>query len=261
MTILIAYILVGIVAGLLAGLLGVGGGLVIVPALYYVFHTQLVAPELIMHLAVGSSLATIVFTSLTSIYAHHRHHAVLWTCAAKFLPGIVLGAGLGALLAGHLPTRELKICFAVFELLVAVQLALNLRPSAHRSLPGITGMWGAGTVIGGVSALLGIGGGTLTVPFLLWCNIGIREAVATSAACGFPIAVAGALGFAATGWNIASLPGSSTGYLYWPAILSIASVSMLTAPLGARLTHTLPVTTLKRSFALVLAIVGVRLLF
>lgn len=260
MTILIAYILVGIVAGLLAGLLGVGGGLVIVPALYYVFHTQQVAPEVMMHLAVGSSLATIVFTSVASVYAHHRHHAVLWTCAAKFTPGIVVGAGVGAMLAGLLPTRGLRVCFAIFELLVAMQMAFNLRPSAHRGIPGNSGMWGAGIIIGGVSALLGIGGGTLTVPFLLWCNIGIREAVATSAACGFPIAVAGALGFAWSGWTVSLLPDGSTGYLYWPAILSIACVSMLTAPLGAKLTHTLPVTTLKRLFALVLAIVGVRLL-
>ncbi len=257
---LLVYLLLGAFAGLVAGLLGVGGGLIIVPVLAFVFAEQGVAGPVTMHLAIGTSLASIVFTSISSVRAHHRHGAVLWPVFWQLLPGIVAGALLGAWIADRLATRPLQIFFALFELFVALQLSLNIRPAPQRALPGRFGLFGAGGVIGAVSSLLGIGGGTLTVPFLIWCNVAMRKAVATSAACGLPIAVAGGLGFVIAGWNDARLPAASSGYLYWPAFAGIVIASVLTAPLGARLAHRLPATTLKRIFALLLVGLAMKML-
>jgi uncharacterized membrane protein YfcA len=260
MTDLIAYLVLGGVAGLLAGLLGVGGGLIIVPGLLWVFRGDGFDEAVVAHLAVGTSLATIVATSLSSIRAHHGRGAVLWPVVGRLAPGIVVGALLGAAIADRLATDWLQRIVGVFALTVAVQMLTGARAEAHRGLPGAWGMVGAGTVIGAVSGVVGIGGGSLTVPFLTWCSVDIRRAVATSAACGFPIAVAGALGFVIAGWGTAALPAGSTGYIYWPAFAGVAAASVLTAPLGARLAHTLPVATLKRVFAAVLAMVGLKLL-
>jgi len=256
----LAYGAVGAFAGVLAGLFGVGGGLVIVPVLALLFAQAGIAPEVLMHLAIGTSLATIVFTSISSVRAHHRRGAVRWDVVWQLTPGIVLGAWLGAALAERLSGDWLRYVFGVFELLVALQMGLNLRASPHRTLPGRPGMGAVGGVIGGVSAIVGIGGGTMTVPFLQWCNVPMRQAVATAAACGLPIAVAGALGFIISGWHNQQLPPLSSGYLYWPAFAGIVAASVLFAPLGARLAHTLPAAQLKRFFALFLALLGVRML-
>jgi uncharacterized membrane protein YfcA len=260
MEIIFTYILVGIAAGVLAGMFGVGGGLVIVPVLVVVFGLQGVSPSVIVHLAIGTSLATIVVTSLSSMRAHHSHGAVLWDVFRRLTPGIVVGALLGAVIADFLPTPVLRVIFAIFELAVAIQIFFHFMASPHRQLPDKVGMTAAGVVIGVVSSIVGIGGGTMTVPFLVWCNIPIRQAVATSSACGFPISVAGAAGFVLTGWNEAALPPSSTGYLYWPAFIVIALASVLSAPLGAKLTHTLPVEILRRVFAGLLVVLGLRML-
>jgi uncharacterized protein len=257
---LTAYLSLGAVAGLLAGLFGLGGGIVIVPALFFLYLQRGFPAELCMHLAVGSSLATVVFTSITSAMAHHRHGAVRWPVVRRLSPGIVAGAALGAVLAEHAPGRFLRVFFGLFELLVAVQLALAPRPDAHRDLPGTGGMWLVGTGIGALSTLLGIGGGTLTVPLLVYCNVPIHQAVGTSAACGLPIALAGAIGFAVAGWGEAGLPAGSSGYLYWPAVAAVMAGSAFLAPLGARLAHALPVATLRRLFAAVVALIGVRML-
>lgn len=254
------YLGVGAAAGLLAGMLGVGGGLVIVPVLAWLFHGFGFDPALIMHLALGTSLATIVFTSISSVRAHHRRGAVLWPAVQRLAPGIVLGVALGAQLVERLPTASLRTVFAAFVLLAAVQMGFSLLPEACRALPGRLGTAGAGALIGGVSAIVGIGGGTLTVPFLLWCSVSLRQAVATSAACGLPIAAAGALAFAWTGYGNAALPVHALGYVYLPATLGIALSSVVFAPLGARLAHRLPVPVLKRFFALFLALVGLRML-
>lgn len=258
---LASYLLVGGIAGLLAGMLGVGGGLVIVPVLLYLFTLQGFDAGVVMHLAIGTSLATIVLTSLSSIRAHQQRGAVLWPVVGQLTPGIVIGAWLGAAVAHLLPSAALRTLFGLFELLVAAQMALALTPAPHRQLPGRVATAGVGTLIGSVSAIVGIGGGTLTVPFLTWCNVAMRRAVATSAACGLPIALAGAIAFVVTGWRQPALPFASSGYLHWPALLGIAFTSMLFAPLGARLAHTLPVRTLKRFFALFLALVGLRMVF
>ncbi len=252
----LGYLGLGAVAGILAGLLGVGGGLVIVPVLLWLFVQQGLATELTMHLAVGTSLATIVVTSLSSIYAHHRRGAILWGVWSRMGPGVLLGALLGALLARYIPSEGLRTFFALFELAVALQMGLNLRPASHWGVPGAVLAFLAGGVIGMISALVGVGGGTMTVPFLLWCNVPVRQAVATSAAVGLPIAVAGMAGFMLAGQGQAGLPAWSSGFVYWPAWLGIVAASVLFAPLGARWAHTLPTAVLKRVFAIFLAILA-----
>ena len=254
------YLVTGAFAGVLAGLLGVGGGLIIVPILALSFAAQGVAGDVQMHLAVGTSLATIIFTSLSSVYAHHRRGAVVWQAFRAMMPGIVLGALLGAMIARWLPTLSLRYLFGLFELFVGLQMLLSVKPAPHRGLPGNWGMSGAGAVIGTLSALVGVGGGTLTVPFLLWCNVAVKRAIATSAACGLPIAVAGTAGFVLSGWDNTQLPVWSSGYLYWPALFGVTTASVLLAPLGAKLAHRLPSAILKRIFSLLLLGLALRML-
>ena len=257
---LLLYLALGTFAGIMAGLLGVGGGLIIVPVLAWIFHGQHVNDAIIMHLAIGTSLATIVVTSISSIRAHHQRGAVLWPTVWRLTPGIVIGAWVGAAIADSLPSTVLGKVFAVFVLTISAQMAFGAKPAPHRELPGMMGMAYAGGVIGMVSAIVGIGGGSLTVPFLNWCNVTIRQAVATSAACGLPIALAGTLGFIMTGRNVPDLPAWSLGYVYSPALIGVAIASMSTAPLGARLAHTLPTDLLKKVFAVFLAVIGTRML-
>ncbi len=257
---LLVYLLLGMFVGVIAGLLGVGGGLIIVPVLILLFQSYGFSSSIITHLAIGTSLATIVLTSLSSVRAHHLHAAILWSVFRKLTPGIVLGTVLGALLANVMSSTLLKHFFGFFELAVALQMGLELRPNAARALPGKMGMSLAGGVIGLLSALVGIGGGSLTVPFLTWCNITAQRAVATSSACGLPIAIAGSVGFMLTGWQNAQLPAGSSGFVYWPAFIGIVLTSILTAPLGAHLAHQLPARSLKRVFAIFLAILGIRML-
>ena len=257
---LVAYLGLGAVAGIIGGLLGLGGGIVIVPALLLIFIHQDFPPGSLMHLAVTTSLATIIFTSMSSAYAHHRRQAVDWKIVKFLVPGIVMGAVIGAVIADHLDSDRLRVFFGIFELLVAFQVWSGLKPEASRQLPRYQGMLLAGNGIGMFSTILGIGGGTLTVPFLLWCNVNIRIAVATSAACGLPIALAGCITMIIAGWNQPGLPEFTLGYVFWPAALGIIITSILTAPVGAKFAHRLPVQTLKRIFAFVLAAIGIRML-
>ena len=258
---LFSYLLLGVVAGMTGGLLGLGGGIVIVPALLFLFIYQGLPGDILMPMAVATSLATIVFTSISATWAHHRHGAVAWHVVRLLGPGIIIGAIAGALIADQLRSDSLQTAFGLFEILVALQIGFGIKPSAQRSLPDTAGMVASGSVIGTISSLLGIGGGTLTVPFLLWCNVNIRKAVATSSACGLPIAVAGTATMIITGWNYPRLPEGTTGYVYWPVVVMISIASVCAAPLGARFTHTLPVDILKRVFAVVLAAIGIRMLF
>ncbi|MHB1240113.1 MAG: sulfite exporter TauE/SafE family protein [Gammaproteobacteria bacterium] len=258
---LLSYILLGMFAGVTAGLLGVGGGLIIVPVLALLLRGQGVGEDLVMHLAVGTSLATIAFTSLSSGYAHHRRGGVSWSVFARLAPGIVVGAGLGAVAAALLPAHGLRAVFGLFELAVAAQLAFGRPPAPHRQLPGPIATGFVGTAIGAVSALLGIGGGSLTVPYLVWCNVPIRTAVGTSAACGLPIALAGAAGFVITGWNAAGLPPGASGFVVWPAVAGVAIASVAFAPLGAWIAHRVPTVALRRGFALFLVALAVKVLW
>ena len=259
-TSLFAYATLGVFAGILAGLLGVGGGLVIVPVLVFLFQAQGIDPGIVVHLAIGTSLATIVFTGLSSVLAHHRHGAVLWSVVRRLTLGLIVGTGMGAVLVHLLPTDTLKVIFGLFELAVAFKMGVGLRTSPRRQLPDRAGMTGVGAVIGLVSGVVGIGGGTLTVPFLVWCNTAMRNAVATSAACGVPIALAGSVGFMSVGWSVKTLPLYSTGYVYWPALLGVTAASVLTASFGAKLAHHLPTTTLTHFFALFLCLLGGQML-
>jgi len=260
LTAIILFLLLGLIAGFLAGLLGVGGGLIIVPVLAVLLPDTGVHASLVMHVALGTSLATIVATSMASAWEHHKHQAVLWSVFWRLTPGIIIGAWLGAVIADQLTSRVLQWLFGVFELLVAVQMFFGFGASAHRQLPGTAQTGIAGTVIGSVSAIVGIGGGTMTVPFLVWCNVTIRKAVATSAAVGLPIALAGSSGYIIAGMGDARLPEWSTGYVYWPAFAAIISTSLLFAPVGARLAHRVSMLALKKGFALLLVVLGVRML-
>jgi len=254
------YLALGAVAGLTAGLFGVGGGLVIVPTLLWVFQGNGYDKSIIMHLAVGTSLATIIVTSLSSIYAHNKRKAVQWGLFFLLTPGIILGAWLGAAAADQLSTIWLQRVFAVFTFLVALHLVLELELSSNRSIPGRMGMTLAGVVIGMVSSIVGIGGGSMTVPYLHWNGVTIRNAVATSSACGLPIAAAGTVGFVVVGLSEEGLPAGSGGYVYWGAMPWIVVTSIIFAPVGAGLAHSLPTRTLKRLFALLLFMVGLSLL-
>jgi uncharacterized membrane protein YfcA len=262
LTILVVILLVtGAVAGTAAGLFGVGGGLIIVPLLAFLFEARAIAPGAVMHLAIGTSLATIVVTSISSARAHHRRGAIEWRSFRQLTPGVIVGALLGAAVADTLRSDTLRFGFAIFVFLVALQMAWNRTPAPHRQLPGRGGLAVAGTVIGAISSLVGIGGGTMTVPFLAWCNVALPRAVGTSAAVGLPIAVSGTVGFVVAGWNEPGLPAGSLGYVYLPAFFAITVTSTVFAVVGARLAHRLSPTVLRRVFALFLFAVGIRMLF
>lgn len=256
----LAYIALGLFAGFMAGLLGVGGGAVMVPLLALMFDAQGIPREQVLHLALGTSMATIIFTALSSLRAHHRHGAVLWQTLAAFTPGVLLGTFLGSLVAVRISTSGLALFFACFTTCVAFQMMLNFKPKPHRNLPGRVGLGVAGGVIGGVSSLVAIGGGSLTVPYLAWCNVPVPKAIGTSAALGLPIAFFGTLGYLWNGWGQPSLPAGSLGYVYLPALLWVMAGSMAAAPFGARLAHRLPVVLLKRIFAGLLILLAVKML-
>ncbi len=259
-SVLVTYLMVGAVAGVLAGLLGIGGGLVIVPMLVFSFTWQGIPDQFIMHLALGTSMASIIFTAASSFRAHHKRGAVNWIVVRQIVVGIFIGTFLGSCVAAYLSTRILKGFFVVFLYYAAVQMLMNRKPQPSRELPGKLGMFGVGNVIGAVSSLVGIGGGSLSVPFMIWSNMGVHHAIGTAAAIGFPIAISGTLGYIYNGFKIAGLPEFSIGYVYFPALVGIICASVLTAPLGVRLAHSLPVDKLKRVFAVLMLVVGTRML-
>ncbi|QGU33590.1 sulfite exporter TauE/SafE family protein [Thermochromatium tepidum] len=258
-----AYLAVGAVSGVLAGLFGIGGGAVMVPALILLFGAFGHGGDWLAHLAVGTSLATILGTGAASMLAHQRRGGVRWDLVRPLAPGIVLGALAGAGLAGWLSGPWLQRVFALFLATVGVRLLRGAATASHgsRPLPGPLGLAGVGGVIGLLSSLVGIGGGTLTVPFLTSRGLEMRQAVGTSAACGLPIAAAGALGFALVGWGRSGLPDLSSGFVYWPAVLAMLLASLPSAPLGAQLAHRLPVPHLKRLFGLLVLLIAGRLGF
>ncbi|AYC31079.1 sulfite exporter TauE/SafE family protein [Pseudomonas cavernae] len=254
------YLLLGAGAGVLAGLFGVGGGMIIVPVLVFSFSAQGFDPAILTHMAVGTSLASIIFTSVNSVLEHQRKGAVNWTVFAWMALGILVGAGLGALTAKAIAGPMLQRIIGIFAISIAVQMAFELRPKASGGLPGKPGLSAAGGVVGWASAIFGIGGGSLTVPLLVWRGQSMQQAVATSAACGLPIALVGALSFMLLGWHSPSLPQWSLGFVYLPALVGIAAASMPFARVGARLAHRLPQRVLKRLFALLLLSVGLNFL-
>jgi len=265
MTWWLLYFALGALTGLFSGMLGIGGGLMMTPVLALMFSAQGFSSGEVLHLALGTSMCTIIFTSFSSMRAHHKHRAVLWRVVAALAPGILIGTGLGTLFAAQVPTRPLSIFFTVFVCLIAIQMIADLKPKALRELPGVAGLGSVGMGIGALSCFVAIGGGSLTVPFLLWCNVQIRQAIGTSAAVGFPIAIGGTLGYIYNGWELSSthsaLPPGSLGFVYLPAVLCLASASMICAPFGASLAHRLPVTVLKRIFAAILVLLAAKMVW
>ncbi len=240
----------GLVAGFLAGLLGIGGGMLMVPFLTYMLSHRGVDANLAVKMAIATSMATIIFTSLSSVRAHHKKGAVRWDLVKGLAPGIVLGSMLGSLgIFALIKGTSLALFFALFVGFSATQMFLDKKPSASRQMPGFAGQLSAGGFIGMLSGLVGAGGGFISVPFMTWCNVAIHQAVATSAALGLPIAVANVFGYIIAGLKLDQLPPYSFGYLWLPALGVIASCSVFMAPVGASVAHKLPVKKLKRVFA------------
>jgi len=242
-------------------MLGVGGGLIIVPVLAFSFSYLGFDPALIMPLALATSLATIIVTSVSSIQAHQKKQAILWSLFKTLSPAILLGAFIGGLWAAQLPSSQLQIIFGIYAILVALQLITGRQPVDGSRKPSKFIHSLVGLFIGSISAVVGIGGGSMTVPYLLWSSINMRNAVATSSAIGLPIAIAGAAGYVSSSFQLQHLPEYSLGYIYLPAFFGIVITSYLTAPLGARLAHQLPVKTLKKFFALLMLAIGLKMLW
>lgn len=261
MTTVGAYLAIGACAGFFAGLLGVGGGLIMVPALVILFERIGLPRAFVFQIALGTSMASILFTSLSSLRTHHRHNAVIWPVVRAISPGILVGTGVGTFLARHLSVHALAVFFTGFIIFVAVQMSANFRPKPSRALPGNFGIAAVGSAIGVVSALAAIGGGAMTVPFLAWCNVPIRRAIGTSAAVGFPIALGGTLGYVVNGMHFAGQPEWSLGFVYLPALAGILATSIVAAIFGAHAAHRLPVPTLKRIFAALLILLSVKMLY
>jgi uncharacterized protein len=257
----ISFFLLGAVTGLCAGLFGIGGGGIMVPMLTLLFAAHQFPDTHLVHLALGTSMAAIVPTALASVRAHHRHRAVLWPFVIRIAPGIILGTFAATFVASYLPAEPLAIFFSCFMACVALQMILDRRPAPTRQLPAAPTLAGVGVGIGGVSALVAIGGGTLTVPLLTWCNVSLPVAIGTSAAVGVPIAVAGAAGYLINGWTVAGLPDFTLGFIYWPAVVAMSLMSFITAPLGAKLAHRLPVSHLKKMFAALLIALSLQMLY
>ena len=255
---IILLLLLGAFSGFVAGLLGVGGGLIIVPVLLYLLAPS-IDQSILMHTAIGTALAAIVFTSISSLYAHHRHGAIIWRNFLKLTPTILLGSYSGAILAKYLSFDFLRVFFALFEITVALIMWFGISASSHADNLS-RWVWSiAGYVIGLISAMVGIGGGTMTTPFLVYNNVDIKNAIATSAAVGMPIAIAGSIGFMVAGSSQA-LPTGGIGFVNFEALIAIVAASIFFAPLGAKVTHKLDSNKLKKGFSIFLAFLAVMVL-
>ncbi len=259
----LALMLLGSCTGFLAGLLGIGGGMILTPFLTMLLPFAGIPEEHIVHVAIATSLATIMFTSMSSVRAHNQRGGVLWPVVCGIAPGILVGSLGGAKIASMLPTFGISMVFVCFVGFSAFKMFRNSKPSASRELPGKAGQFGVGTGIGVVSALVGAGGGFISVPFLLWCNVQMKNAVGTSAALGFPIAAAGTIGYILTGWGEPGLPhGFETlGYIHLPALLCVSIASVLTAPFGAKVAHSIDTKPLKKLFACNLLVLASYMLY
>jgi uncharacterized protein len=257
--IILIYLTIGVVAGFLSGLLGVGGGVLIVPALVWAYEHQGMPPEIIMHMAAGTSLASMIISAASSL-RHHLHHQIqVWFTYRQLALGVAVGTFLGTLLAKILHSHLLIILFGIFLLIIALIMLFGGHPKPSRQLPGKLGMTGMGLLIGAKSGLFGLGGGVITIPFLTYCNVPMRNTVGVSIACSLTVAIIGTLGFILTGYHVPNLPAWSTGYVYWPGILGITLTSPVFALFGTRVSHALPVAILKKLFALFLILIALHL--
>jgi uncharacterized membrane protein YfcA len=256
------YLALGLFVGYFSGLLGIGGGLIMVPVLTFMFEAQHFPANNILHLALGTSMATIIFTSTSSALQHHAHGAISWQTVRFMTPGLLFGTLLGAWLVNAVATLYLSIFFILFVYFSATQMLIGFKPDATRAYPARRGATLAGMVIGAVSSIVSIGGGVLSVPYLLWHQLSLRHAIATSAALGLPIALGGTLGYVINGYlSGTALPVYSLGYVYLPALLCLLLGTIVTAPLGAKATHLMPLKKLRQIFALVLFILATKMLF
>lgn len=249
---ILALLAMGCFGGFTAGLLGVGGGMILVPFITMVLAARGVPDELVVHMAIATSLGTIMFTSLSSVRAHHKHGAVMWRIVKLLAPGILVGSMIGPWIGKQMNTATLSVFFGVFVAFSATQMLINKKPAAARELPKAPGMFAAGGVIGVLAGLVGAGGGFVSVPFMTWCGVRIHNAVATSAALGFPIALAGTLANIVYGWGEPGLPEHALGFIYVPALMIIVAASVVMAPIGVRTAHRMPVKQLQRVFAVIL---------
>ena len=257
---LIAYALIGAVIGFLAGLLGIGGGMSLVPVLAALFTAQGLAADHTVHLALATAMASVVFTSSSSVLAHHRLGTVDWSIVRRMAPGMVVGSLLSALAAGWLPQRVLALGFALIVYGGATQILLGRKPAPGRQLPGQLAMTLLGLVIGVICGLVSAGGAFLTVPLMMAWGVAVHRAIGTAAAIGVPVAALGMLGYIISGWQVAGLPDYTLGFVYLPALLALVAASVFTAPYGARLAQRLPVATLKRVFALLLYVLATKMI-
>jgi uncharacterized membrane protein YfcA len=249
LTLIPVFLVIGCVVGFIAGLLGIGGGMTMIPLLMLIFSYEQFPADDILHIAVATSMATIVFTSIASVRAHNQHRAVLWPVFWKLAPGILIGSLAGPQIVSGMSTQLLSGVFGMFTLYTATRLLRNKTPKASREMPGVLGLLLVGSAIGVLSSMVGAGGGFISVPFMTACNVRLQNAVATSAALGLPIAVAGTAGFLIAGFRHPGLPPYTVGYIYLPALIAIVSASMLIAPIGVRLAHRWPVARLRKAFA------------
>ena len=252
----------GLCTGYVAGLLGIGGGMLLGPFITIILSARGVPADLAVKMAIATSMATIIFTSISSVRAHHKRGAVRWDLVKGLAPGIVLGSmiasmGVFAMLKG----ANLAIFFGLFVGFSATQMFLDKKPAPSRQVPGTAGLVAAGSAIGFLSGLVGAGGGFISVPFMAWCNVAIHTAVATSSALGFPIALANVAGYVISGMSVTGLPDDAIGFIWVPALVVIALCSVFTAPLGAKAAHSLPVKKLKRIFAMILYALAAYMLY
>ena len=256
----LGYAAIGAAVGFFAGLLGIGGGAIIVPLLVMLFEAQGLPKTHILHLAVGTGMATILFTSVASVRAHAARGAIRWDIAGRITPGILLGGVFGSWIASFIPTAAFAAIFTAVIYIAATNMLLDRKPKPSRQPPGFAGMTVFGFVVSAVSAFTAIGGAFMTVPFMLWCNVPLLQAIGTAAAIGFPIALSGTVGFVATGLRETGLPPYSVGFVYLPALAGIVVLSMLMAPVGAAAAHRLPTLWLKRIFAVLFYVMATRML-
>ena len=250
---ILMLMLCGGISGFLAGLLGIGGGMILVPFMILVFGHLGFNPEVIVHMAIATGMATILFTTSSAIWAHHKHGSVDWKLVVALSPGMIFGGLVGGSeLFEALKTSWLSLFFAIFIVYSSIQMLLNKKPKPGRELPGPIGLFGFGTFAGALASLVGAGGAFITVPFMLWCNVKPHNAMASSSGLGFPIAAAATLGYMYGSWGNPNLPAGSLGFVYLPAVACIVAVSIFTAPIGDKMARKLNVGQLKRVFGVML---------
>lgn len=256
-----AYVAAGAFVGVLAGLLGIGGGMTLVPVMAALFAAQQFAPDHVVHMALATCMASVVFTSSSSVREHLKFKGVDFDIVKRMTPGMVIGSLLATSFSAWIPQRMLALSFAVIVFCGATQILLNKKPEAARSLPSAGPLFAVGVVIGIIAGLVSAGGAFLSVPFMLWCGVPMKKTIGTGAMMGIPLAIMGTIGYAISGWNVTGLPPGTIGFVSITALVGIVCGSVFTAPIGARLAHRLPVVTLKRIFACLLYVLAAKMLW